>query len=295
MTLRKTKIKPGQIALHAVFVVFMVCYIVPVLLCVSVSFTDETTLVRNGYQLIPEVFSTEAYKMVFRNPDQLIWAYQTTITFTALGTVLAVLVMGLLAYPLSRPSYLYRSQLNFYVLFTMLFSGGMVPSYLLITQYLKLEDTIWVYILPSLVSAYYIMVIRTNYSALPKELTEAAKIDGASELRICFQIIMPLCKPVLASIAFMFLVDKWNDWMTSVLYIRELKLYSLQYLLQKILQEAQFLKQLSEEGGLHGDEVFPTEGFRYAMAVIAAGPVLVVFPFFQKYFTKGMTLGGVKG
>ncbi len=297
MRIGKKKVEPGQLVLNIIFLVFMVMYIVPVLLCVAISFTDESTLVKEGYQLIPSVFSLDAYKSVFNDPTQMIKSYQVTIFFTGVSTALAILVMGLLAYPLSRSTFRGRSALNFYVVFTMLFSGGMVPSYILITKYLHLNDNILVYILPGLVSAYSVMIIRTNYAALPAELLEAAKIDGASELGICFRIVMPLCKPVLASIGFMFLVDKWNDWMTSVLYIRDLDLYSLQYLLQRILNEAEFLKQQAQDGAIGMEELqmIPTESFRYAMAVVAAGPVLLVFPFFQKYFTKGMTLGGVKG
>ena len=236
-----------------------------------------------------------AYKMVFSDPTQIFYSYRTTIIFTAVSTFLAVVVMGVMAYPLSRPNYRFNRPVSFFVLFTMLFSGGMVPSYLLIVKYLHLNNTMWVYILPGLVSAYNLIIIRTNYKSLPVELIEAAKIDGAGELYICFRIVMPLCKPVLASIGFLFLVNKWNDWNTALLYITKPELYSLQYLLQKILKEAEYLKQLAETGQLMGGEVFPSESFRYAMAMVAAGPVLCIFPFFQKYFSKGMTLGGVKG
>ncbi|HHT03372.1 MAG TPA: carbohydrate ABC transporter permease, partial [Bacteroidales bacterium] len=184
---------------------------------------------------------------------------------------------------------------TFFVLFTMLFSGGMVPTYLMNVRYLHLDNTIWIYILPGLVSAWNLIIIRTNYKSIPEELIEAAKIDGAGELYICFKIVMPICKPVLASVGFLFLVAKWNDWNTALLYITNPNLYSLQYLLQKILNEAEFLKQLAEAGQLVDGSVFPSESYRYAMALIAAGPVLLVFPFFQKYFAKGMTIGGVKG
>lgn len=292
---KKKKFPLGQVVLHIVFLLMVLVYIVPFLMVISVSFTDEKALVREGYHLIPSVFSTEAYRMVFSDPMQILYSYGTTITFTLTSTFLAVLVMGIMAYPLSRPNYRYKGPVTFIVLFTMLFSGGMVPSYLLIVKYLHLNNTIWVYIFPGLVSAYNLIIIRTNYKSLPGELIEAAKIDGASEMYICFKIVMPLSKPVLASIGFLFLVNKWNDWNTSLLYITNPKLYSLQYLLQKILNEAEYLKQLADTGQLMGGEVFPTESFRYAMAMVAAGPVLCVFPFFQKYFAKGMTLGGVKG
>ena len=231
----------------------------------------------------------------FRNLDQMLRAYGVTIFYSITSTLLSTLVMALLAYPLSRPNFLWKRQLNFFVYFTMLFSGGMVPTYLLITKTLHLNNTIWVYILPSLVSAFNVMIIRTNYRSLPGELVEAAKIDGASELFICFKIMMPLTKPGLASVAFLYLVGKWNDWITSSLYIKNPDLYSLQYLLQRLLSEMDFLKNAAELGGMDLSVTPPTETMRFAMALAAAGPVLVIFPFFQKYFAKGMTIGGVKG
>lgn len=198
-----------------IFILMAVVYIVPFVMVISVSFTEETTLYQNGYSLIPQKIDMLAYELVFKNPNQMIQAYIVTIVFTLAATLLSTLVMALLAYPLARPNFIWRNQLNFLVYFTMLFSGGMVPSYLLITNVLHLNDTIWVYILPGLVSAYNVMIIRTNYRSIPDELIEAAKMDGARELYICFKIMIPLAKPGLASVAFLFLVAKWNDWMTS--------------------------------------------------------------------------------
>ena len=285
----------GQVALHIIFLIMVMTYIIPFLMVIAVSFTDEKALIVDGYRLWPAKFSLKAYEMIFSDPTQIINSYRTTIIFTAVATFLAIFIMGVMAYPLSRSNYKHRKFVTVLVLFTMLFNAGMVPNYLLIVKYLKLNNTIWVYILPGLVGAYNLIVIRTNYRSLPRELIESAKIDGASEIRICFQIVMPLCKPVLASIGFLFMVNKWNDWMNSMLYITKPQLYSLQYMLQRILNEAAYLKQMAEAGTLMGGEVFPTESFRYAMALVAAGPVLCVFPFFQKYFAKGMTIGSVKG
>lgn len=289
----KEKRKSGQIILNLVFILLAVCYIYPFLMVISVSLTEETALYQNGYQLIPEKISTLAYELVFRNPEQMIRAYIVTIVFTLAATLLSALVTSLLAYPLSRQNFIWKKPLSFLVFFTMLFSGGLVPTYLLITKVLHLNDKIWVYILPGLVSAYNVMIVRTNYRSLPEEMIEAAKLDGASELRICFQIVIPLCKAGIASVAFLFLVAKWNDWMTSMLYIRNPDLYSLQYLLQRLLRETDFLR--NSLNGLDAGSTPPLETLRFSMALVAAGPVLVIFPFFQKYFTKGMTLGGVKG
>lgn len=292
---KRKKERMGQLVLNSIFILVTIIYIVPFAMVISVSLTEETALYQGGYHLIPQKINTLAYELVFRNPGQMIRAYIVTIIFTLIATLLSTIVMALLAYPLARPNFLWRNQLNFLVYFTMLFSGGMVPSYLLITNVLHLNDTIWVYVLPGLVSAYNVMIIRTNYRSIPDELIEAAKIDGAKELYICFKIMIPLAKPGLASVAFLFLVAKWNDWMTSMLYIRNPELYSLQYLLQRFLREVDYLRNAANVGSLDASVQPPTETLRFAMALVAAGPVLIIFPFFQKYFTKGMTLGGVKG
>lgn len=292
---KSRKEKRGQIILNSIFCVLVLAYLVPFLMVIAVSITDENSLYQTGYKLIPREVTLLAYEMIFKRPTQMLQAYGTTIFFTVVSTILATLTMALLAYPLSRPNFLWKRQLNFLVYFTMLFSGGLVPTYMLICNVLHINNTMLVYILPSLVSAYYVIIIRTNYRAIPDELIEAAQIDGAKEMYICFRIIMPLSKPALASIAFLFFVAKWNDWMTSMLYIRKPELYSLQYLLQRLLSEVEFLKNAAELGALDAGVTPPSETLRFAMALVAAGPVLIVFPFFQKYFTKGLTLGGVKG
>ena len=291
----KKKSNWGQVMLHATFVIIAIMYICPLLVVVSASLSTETSLMERGFSILPLDFTLEAYQIVFRNPEQILSSYRTTIIFSGITTALAVIVMGITAYPLSRSNFRLRNAITFYFFFTMLFSGGMVPSYLINTRYLHLNNNILIYILPSIMSAYNLIVIRTNYKNIPTELIEAAKIDGAGEWFICFRIIMPLSKATLASIGFLVLVAKWNDWFTSSIYITKPDLYSLQYLLQRILREAEYIKQMAALNQLVGVEVLPSETVRYAMAVVAAGPMLVVFPLFQKYFVKGMTIGAVKG
>lgn len=292
----KKKFSTGQILLNAFFIFTICLYIIPIILMVSISFTDESIIRSGGYSLIPKVFSLEAYKLAFQNPTQLIRAYEVTSISSLVSTLLAIIIMGLLAYPISRSNYSLRKPITFIVFFTMLFSGGMVPSYLVITRFLHLDDTIWVHILPGMVGAWNVIILRTNYQSIPESLIESAKLDGASELYIYFKIVVPLSKSALAAIAFLYLVPHWNDWMRTMLYIKDPNLYSLQYLLQRILQESEFLKQLAETGtATVNTEMVPTESFKYAMAILAAGPILIVFPFFQKYFAKGLTVGAVKG
>lgn len=284
--------------IHVFFILFTLTFILPLILVISASFTNEDFLSK-GYSLIPLKFDTMAYEFAFENPMQIIDAYYVTAFQAFVGTFLSVLIMALCAYPLSRQSFKLKKIITSIILFTMLFGGGLIPSYILINKYLHLGNTIWVYIFPGLVNGFSIIVFRTFFQGLPHSLAESAKIDGASEMRIFFQIILPLSKPVVATLALFGLLDRWNNWYTSLIYIRETKLYTLQYLLQKLLLDAEFLKNSVEQmmqGNMNlSNFKAPSESFKYAMCVIVAGPMLVVFPFFQKYFAKGLTVGSVKG
>lgn len=295
----KKKFSMGHALVHLFFIIFSLSFLIPFVLIISASFTQEDALLAEGYRLLPSVFSGEAYEYVFKSPDQLLNSYKVTIFYSLVATLLSMIVMMLMAYPLSRPNYKYKKPVTFFIFFTMLFSGGLIPTYILITKYLHLGDTIWVYIFPYLANAFHIIVIRTFFQGLPSSLVESAKIDGASELKIFFRIVLPLSKPVIATISLLTLLSRWNDWNTALIYIRDSKLYSLQYLLQKILREVQFVKDMAESSPVAGVSMdtsnIPSETIRFAMCIVAAGPMLVVFPFFQKYFAKGLTVGAVKG
>ncbi len=285
-----------QIFLKLFFMVMCILVVCPFILLISVSISNETDIANYGYAFLPRQIDFSAYKYVLKNPQTIIDAYGVTATFSILSMVLGVLLMSMMAYPLSRKKLRGRTQLSFYLYFTMLFNGGMVPAYILITRYLHLDDNIWVYIIPSLISPWYVFMIRTSFQSLPEEIIESAHVDGAEEYTIFFRIVLPLSKPILATVALFTLLLKWNDWMNSMLYINNPKLYSLQYLLQKIMANIQLL-QNSEPGmtALQDLVEIPGETARMAMAVIVAGPALLVFPFFQKYFVKGITVGSVKG
>ena len=297
--MKKKEIKISGVLINILFCIGSLLFILPFVLIVSASFTDEQSLLAEGYKLIPSQFSAEAYQYVFRNPQQLIDSYKITIIYSLTATFLGVIVMSMLAYPLSKPNYKYKKIVTFFIFFTMLFSGGLIPTYIWLTRYLHLGDTIWVYILPNLVNAFHVIVIRTFFQGLPQSLTEAAKIDGASELKTFFTIVIPLSKPVIATISLLTLLARWNDWNTALIYIKSTNLYSLQYLLQKILREVEFVKNMAESTPIAGIDMdastLPSETMRFAMCMVAAGPMLVVFPFFQKYFAKGLTVGAVKG
>lgn len=286
----------AQIIITLVFIVICLSVFIPFMLLVSASFSNEKDVVINGFKLIPEHFDLSAYKYVFKNIDDVLEAYKVTITFSVVGMLLSTLLMALAAYPLSSPKMRGKTGFAFYFYFTMLFSGGLVPTYILITQYLHLNDTMWVYILPGLISPWYVFMMRTFFSEIPASLSESMKIDGASEYRIFFQLIIPLSKPVIATVALFIFLVKWNDWNTSMLYINDQKLISLQYLLQKQLREIQFIEQNVQSSTVDlGVGQIPTTTIQMAMAMVVAGPAMLVFPFFQKYFVKGLRVGAVKG
>lgn len=292
----KKKITAGSVVLNALMILMSLGYILPILLMVSISFSSEQSVIDLGYQLIPKTWTLEAYQQALKNPYQIISAYRVTIAYTVLGTVLSILVQTLMAYPLSRSNYNKKKFLTVYLMITMFFSGGLVPSYILNTQYLRIGNSFWIYIFPGLMSAWNVILFKTFFKGLPDGLVEAAKLDGASEFLVYAKIIMPLSTPIIACIAFTTVLAKWNDWNTSLLYIRKSDLYSLQYLLQRIINEADYIKNLqgTAQAAMVG-ETLPSETLRYAIALLAAGPMMVVFPFFQKYFSKGLVVGSVKG
>lgn len=293
------KSKKANIPANIVLVLLSLCFILPFILIISASLTNEQALLDNGYKLIPSEVSFEAYQYIGKSPGQLLSSYKVTIIFSAAATFLSMIVMTLMAYPLSRPHYRFRKPVTFFIIFTMLFSGGLIPSYILMTRYLHLQDNIWVYILPNLANAFHIIVIRSFFQGLPPSLMESAKMDGASEIQVFTRIVLPLSKPVIATVALLNLLARWNDWYTALLYVRNKQLYSLQYLLQQILREVQFVKDMAESSPVAGISInlsnLPSETMRFAMCIVAAGPMLVIFPFFQKYFAKGLTVGAVKG
>lgn len=286
--------KKPQILLTISMVILCLIIIVPFILVVSISLSNENDIVDYGYKFLPMNLDFSAYKYVFKNPISVLNAYKITIFYSVVSMILGVLVMSMLAFVLSRRGLKGRGAMSFYVYFTMLFSGGMVPGYILISQYLHLSDTILVYIVVGLMSPWYVFMLRTFFQGIPYELSEAAMIDGASEYRIFFQIILPLSKPVLATVALNMFLLKWNDWQTSLLYITDETKFSLQYLLQRIMLNLQIMQQ-DPSAAAYFEETIPAETVRMAMAVVVAGPALFVFPFFQKYFVKGLTVGGVKG
>lgn len=297
MVIKTKKKKNRQVLLNVVFIILCALIIYPFLMLVSVSFSNEKAIVEYGYKLIPKKIDFAAYRYVFSNPRNLINAYKITGITSVIGMVLGTLLMAMIAYPLSKPNFKGKSAVSFYLYFTMLFSGGLVPTYILITKYLNLTDNLLVYILPGLISPWYVFIMRTFFSNLPHEISESVLVDGGNEYIIFFRFILPLSLPVLFTVALFVFLNKWNDWYTSMLYINENRLFTLQYMLQRILQNVEMLKASNtvSSGVMTSQMDLPAETTRMAMAVVVAGPALVVFPFFQKYFVEGLTVGSVKG
>ena len=297
------KIEPYKIVITTFFVVFSLLYVLPLVMIISVSLSSEASVTNplGGYSLLPKEFTLTAYKLAFSNQGDVVRGYAVTASQAFIGTFLSTMVAALVAYPLSRSGFAFRKPFTFYIFFTMLFSGGLIPSYIIMTQVYKIGNSFWIYILPGMTGgAWGTLIMRTFFKGLPEDLFFSARIDGASELRVFFQIVIPLSKPVFATLSFMTLVGKWNDWQTSLIYIRNSNLYTLQYMLQKILNEAAFLNAMMKNppkgmtaAMMHATK--PVETLKYALCVIAAGPMLIIFPFFQKYFARGLTIGAVKG
>lgn len=284
----------SQAILNAVFIILCACIIIPFLIIVAVSLSSESDIAKYGYSLFVRNIDFTAYKYVLSNPKDIIDAYKVTIIFSVIGTFLGVLLMAMAAYPLSRSNMKFKNGISFYFYFTMLFGGGLVPTYILITQYLHLGNSIWVYIIPSLINVWYVFMMRTSFMTIPQTIIESACIDGASEYAIFFKFIIPLSKPIIATIALFTFLGKWNDWYTCMLYINDKELQSLQYMLQKIIMNIQEMLNNRDVVNINIEEV-PSETARMATAILVAGPALVIFPFFQKYFVKGITVGSVKG
>ncbi|QUL53301.1 carbohydrate ABC transporter permease [Paenibacillus tritici] len=270
----------------------------PFLLIVIASFTNETTLIRNGYSFFPEHLSFDAYRYIKSSAYIFIRAYGVSFLVTILGTAIGLLITSMLAYPMSRSDFKYHNLLAFVVFFTMLFSGGIVPSYIMWTQYFHIKNTLWALILPNLLANGFNVLLVRNYfkNNVPLEIIEAAQIDGASELRTFFRIMLPLSMPVMATVGMFMGLAYWNDWINALYFVSKPQLYGIQNLLMQLMSNIQFLNS-GQAGNVLGAESvsLPSTAVRMAMAVLGIVPVLFVLPFMQKYLTRGVIIGAVKG
>lgn len=286
-----------KIFLDTFFILLCGISIYPVLMVIGASFTSENILIKYGYHVIPKEFSIDAYKYIFTTSSSVGRAYINTIIVTASSVVIGVLSTAMYAYVISRKDFKHRNLFSFISFFTMLFSGGLVASYLINVKVFTLSNSIWALILPGCVGAWNIMVLKSFFaSSIPFEIIESGKIDGASELTIFFKLVLPISLPGIATIALFITMAKWNDWMGPMLYVTEDSLYTVSFLLQNMLTNIEALSKVGADvGATTVVQQLPSEGARMALCMVAIGPMLVIYPFFQKYFIQGMTVGAVKG
>lgn len=291
--------KTFNVIFHGIMITGMLMAILPVLLIFIIAFTNESVLFEEGYCFIPSELSLNAFKFLIKSWGQIVDSYMVSIFVTVFGTILSLFLMSMFAYVISRRDYKYRKLFTFIVIFTMLFNGGLVSQYIIYTNVFHLKDQIWALILPYTVNAFYIIILRTFFAnTIPISIIESAKIDGASELNIYFKLILPLSKPALATVGMFSVVGYWNDWYLGLLYITKPKLVPIQYMLMKVQSSIEFVKQnatfFSTAEGAKMLKELPSETARMALVVLTITPILFIYPFFQKYFVAGLTVGSVK-
>ncbi|TYP76634.1 carbohydrate ABC transporter permease [Paenibacillus methanolicus] len=298
MNANNKKIRMDQLVLAVVSyswvtLVAVIC-VLPFLLILGGSFTKESEIVLEGFKLIPKQFSLDAYRFIFEYPEDIIRAYGLTVSLTAIGTSLSLFFISMSGYVIQRTDFKWRNIFSFIFYFTTLFSGGLVPLYILVVNYLKLNNTFWVLLLLPMINVFYILVMKSFMRSIPAAITESAKIDGAGDFTIFIRLILPLCKPALATIGLFVALAYWNDWYYSLLFISDQKLYPLQYYLYKIIGNVDALKIVAEKSGNKVPDL-PGEGLKMALTMVVTGPIIFLYPFIQRYFVKGLTIGAVKG
>lgn len=299
------KVKTGKdvVALNIIAYTFcgvmaLMC-LVPFLMILAGSFSSETAITQNGFSLWVQDFSFEAYKTVFRDPSVVFKAYGVTICLTAFGTIVGLLLQTITAYVLSRKDFEWRNGFSFFFYFTTLFSGGLVPTFVLYTQTLNLQDNYLALLLPLVFSVYNLLIMKSYITAIPDSLIDAAKIDGCGEVRTLFQVIMPLIQPALATVGLFIALAYWNDWYNAMLYIKSEDKYPLQYFLYQQVNNIEAYKKLISNNAVNSSVVsamsLPTQTLKMALTIVVTGPIILAFPMVQKYFVQGITIGAVKG
>ncbi|WP_144552537.1 carbohydrate ABC transporter permease [Bacillus sp. X1(2014)] len=283
---------------HIFLIILAAGSIIPFIILLSSSLTGETVILKDGYSFFPREFSFAAYEYLLNNSSSILRAYGITIFVTVFGTVVSLAITAFLAYALSRRDLPYRNVFAFIVFFTLLFNGGLVPTYLVYTQIFDLKNTIWALIVPGLLmNGFNVLLMRTFFiTSIPEPVIESARMDGAGEFRTFFSIVLPLSLPILATIGLLQTIHYWNDWFNGLIYITDPQLFSIQNILNRMLADIQFLatSDLGSNASQAASEI-PSTGVRMAIAVVGVLPILIAYPFFQKYLVKGIALGSVKG
>lgn len=283
--------------LNLVLIISCILTLIPIYVIFIASITSEASLTTNGYRLWPDEFSWKAYTFLFSQGSIVMTAYKNTSIATFVGTIMSVIMVGLYAYPLSRDNFKFGTFFTFFAFFTMLFSGGLVAYYMVVRQVLTLQNSLWALFLPSAFSPFWVIVMRTFYKAnVPNEIIEAARMDGASEWRTFVQIVVPLSVPGLATVALFSAIGIWNNFFNCLLFVDDAQYYSLQFTIYTTLNNIRFLLENADKmQGLVNISELPSQTFRMAMAVVTVGPIILAYPFFQRFFVKGLTIGAIKG
>ncbi len=280
---------------YIVISVFAICCLLPFLLILGTSFTSESSVKKFGFTIWPHEFSTFAYQIVFENPKLIIGSYLVTIGLTVVGTIIGLFIVAMTGYALQRPDFTFRNKISFFIYFTTLFSGGLVPFYLLITQYLELKDNYLAVLLPGLLSPFLIIMMKSFVRSIPHAITESAKIDGAGDFTIFMRLILPMSTPALATIGLFIALGYWNEWYNAMLFLSpDMDYRPLQLFLYNVVTSADFIRNSAASSNVSMSDV-PLETMKMATAVVATGPVILFYPFVQRYFIKGITVGAVKG
>lgn len=286
--------RKSNVILNVIFFLYVLCCIAPLLLVIIISLTDEKTIFANGYSFWPAKWSVDAYVYLTKGGGMIFHSYGVSIFVAVIGTVVSLLIMTLYAYPLTRSNFRHKGLFSFLAYFTMIFGGGLVPWVMVYRNLIPLEDTVWIMIVPYLMNAWWVIILRTFMRQnIPESVIESAKIDGAGEFRTLFVIVLPLCKAGLATIGLFALLGYWNDWYLPLIFITNKENYNIQFLMYQMLSNIMFLSQSPDAAQIAMG--IPSEGARMAIAVLSIGPIIFAYPFFQQYFIKGLTIGAVKG
>ncbi len=288
------KFSLSKTVMYALITIYSAICFLPMLLVLMISVSDEDAVLKNGYSLFPEKFSLYAYKLIFTGGSQVMQSYTISIFVTIVGTLLAVLVTSMAGYTLANKNVKYRNLLALYFFITMIFSAGIVPWYLM-NRFLGLTNNILALIIPSLLfSPFNLFLVRNFMNGVPDSLRESATIDGANDITIAFRIYLPLCMPVLATIALFYGLDYWNNWWNAIMLIDSKDLYPLQFMLLQLQSEISMLNEMTMLAGT-SDMTLPSESVKMATAIVTIGPIVFLYPYLQKYFVKGLVIGSVKG
>lgn len=290
----------ANIILNIIFILAMLACILPIVIVISVSLSRESTILAEGYGLFPKDMTLDTYRFLLKDPSVIINAYNVTIFTTVISTIFCLITVTLFAYPLSRSDFKFRTEVTFFMFFTMLFGGGLVAYYIVMTGFLGMRNNVFAMILPYSFNAFWVIVMRTFFKTqIPDSVIESARIDGAGEWRTLIQIVLPISLPGLATIALFTTLAAWNDYFNCLLFIEKTELINLNTMIYRALSSTRMLREIAAKMG-SSDAIgeirnLPNETFRMALSVVTIGPIVLVYPFFQKYFIKGLTIGAIKG